>query len=220
MITSLINTNIPPLKESDFVSKALAWMDEFKVSHLPVIDVNGKLIGNISESELIDSNTPDAPLISLKILLDRSYVMSHLHYLDALKIFSKSNLTVLPVMDKNEVFEGVITAHTVLRSLQNISLVREKGAILSIFLHEKDYTMTQIANIVESSDAKILGSYILSSPETTEIEVVLRLNRYEIRDILQTFERYNYKVKALLDDKGYDDDMQDRLKHFMNYLNI
>lgn len=220
MITSLINTNIPPLKESDLVSKALAWMDEFKVSHLPVIDVNGKLIGNISESELIDSNTPKEPLNSLKILLDRSYVMNHQHYLDALKIFSKSNLTVLPVMDKNEVFEGVITAHTVLRSLQDISLVREKGAIISIFLHEKDYTMTQIANIVESSDAKILGSYVLSSPETKEIEVVLRLNRYEIRDVLQTFERFNYKVKALLDDKGYDDDIQDRYNHFMNYLNI
>lgn len=220
MITSLINTNIPPLKESDLVSKALSWMDEFKVSHLPVIDAQGKLIGNISESELIDSNTPDKPLDSLKILLDRSYVMSHLHYLDALKIFSKSNLTVLPVMDKNEVFEGVITAHTVLRSLQNLSLVKEKGAIVSIFLHEKDYTMTQISNIVESSDAKILGSYVLSSPETTEIEVVLRLNRYEIRDVLQTFERYNYKVKALLDDKGYDDDIQDRYNHFMNYLNI
>jgi acetoin utilization protein AcuB len=220
LITSLINTNIPPLKESDLVSKALSWMDEFKVSHLPVIDAQGKLIGNISESELIDSNTPDKPLDSLKILLDRSYVMSHLHYLDALKIFSKSNLTVLPVMDKNEVFEGVITAHTVLRSLQNLSLVKEKGAIVSIFLHEKDYTMTQISNIVESSDAKILGSYVLSSPETTEIEVVLRLNRYEIRDVLQTFERYNYKVKALLDDKGYDDDIQDRYNHFMNYLNI
>lgn len=220
MIQSIINTNIPPLHFGDTVSKALAWMDEFKVSHLPIIDEHGKLIGNISESELIDSNSPDSALESLKILFNRTYILSHQHYLDAIKVFAQSKLTLIPVMNDAEVFEGVISAQTVLLSLEQISLVKESGAIISVFLHDKDYTMTQIANIIESNDAKILGSYILNSSESSEIEVVLKLNRYEIRDILQTFERYQYKVKGLLDDKGYSDDLHNRFNEFMNYLKI
>lgn len=221
MIASLININIPPLHPNDTVAKALSWMDEFKVSHLPLIDKNGKLIGNISEAELIDSNAPEKTIGSLKLVLDRSYISNHQHYLDVLKIFSKSNLTVIPVIDKDEMFEGTISCLSVVQSLKEISMINEKGAIIALYLHEKDYMMTQIANIIETNNAKILGSYIVSSPDSAEIEVVLKINRSDIRDIIQTFERYQYKVNVMLDDKeGYQDDMHDRFNQFMNYLNI
>lgn len=100
-------------------------------------------------------------------------------------------------------------------------MIKEKGAIISIYLHEKDYMMTQIANIIETNNAKILGSYILSTPEIlAEIEVVIKINRSDIRDIIQTFERYEYKVNVMLDNDGFQDDMHDRFNQFMNYLNI
>lgn len=102
LIASLININIPPLHPTDTVAKALSWMDQFKVSHLPLVDQSGKLIGNISEAELIDSNVAEKTIGSLKLVLDRSYISNHQHYLDVLKIFSKSNLTVIPVMDKSK----------------------------------------------------------------------------------------------------------------------
>jgi len=40
----LITDEIPPLKHTDTGEKALQWMDEFKVSHLPVLK-NGNFVG-------------------------------------------------------------------------------------------------------------------------------------------------------------------------------
>jgi len=49
----LITDEIPPLTHTDSGEKALRWMDEFKVSHLPVLK-NGNFVGVLSESDILD----------------------------------------------------------------------------------------------------------------------------------------------------------------------
>ena len=49
----LITDEIPPLTHADTGEVALRWMDEFKVSHLPVLK-NGNFVGLISESDILD----------------------------------------------------------------------------------------------------------------------------------------------------------------------
>ena len=79
----------------------------------------------------------------------------------------------------------------------------------------------EIAQIVESNDAKILSLYITSFPDSTKLEVTIKVNRMEIGAILQTFDRYNYVIKATWSQEdAYSEGLQDRFDALMNYLSI
>ena len=80
--------------------------------------------------------------------------------------------------------------------------------------------MVEIAQIVESNDAKILSSYIMSSVDSTTIEVTLKINKIELDSIIRTFERYDYTIKASFQKSGNDTDLQFRYDALMNYLNL
>ncbi len=220
MINLLINNNIPPLHKTDTVSKALKWMDEFKISDLPLIDEHGKLIGNISESFLMDSNNLEISVSELKNPLDRTFLFDTQHYIDFVRIFSTSKLSVIPVIDKQEVFVGCISAGSLVKSLHELSIFKEQGSIISLKIFEKDYMLTQIANIIEGNEAKILGMYLLTNPDSQEIEVVLKINKNDLSGIIQTFDRYNYKISGTTSNHEYQDSLKNRFDEFMNYLNL
>jgi hypothetical protein len=87
-------------------------------------------------------------------------------------------------------------------------------------LNQNDYALSEIAQIVETNDAKILSLYITSIPDSTMIELTLKINRMDIQPILQTFTRYEYTIKASFAEAEYYDDLLDRYNSLMNYLNI
>ena len=49
----LLSNTIPPLKVSDNSEKAMLWMYEFHLSHLPVIK-GKKYLGLISEEQILE----------------------------------------------------------------------------------------------------------------------------------------------------------------------
>jgi hypothetical protein len=83
-----------------------------------------------------------------------------------------------------------------------------------------DYSMSEIAQIVETNNRKILNSFVNSFDDSTKIEVTIKLNTVDIDPVLQTFMRYNYQVKATYTEKDLNDNLSDRYNSLMNYLNI
>ena len=83
-----------------------------------------------------------------------------------------------------------------------------------------DYSLTQIAQIIEGNDGKVLSCYLRPLTDSTKIEVTLKLNKEDLSAILQTFYRYNYTVKASYHQSEFSDDMKNRFDSFMNYINI
>jgi hypothetical protein len=104
--------------------------------------------------------------------------------------------------------------------LAGLSAVMEQGGIIELEINKNDYSLTQIASIVEGNDSKILSCYVSSLPDTTKILVTLKLNRDDLSRVLQTFYRYNYEVKASYHQAGYEDDLKHRFDEFIKYLNV
>ena len=76
----------------------------------------------------------------------------------------------------------------------------------------------KIAQIVESNNGKILSSYIMSSPDSTKLEVALKINDSELTRIIRTFERYDYTIKASFQNSEEEDDIRERYESLMNFL--
>lgn len=215
----LITDEIPPLKTSDTGLMVINWMDEFKVSHLPIVN-NHEYLGLISDTDILDLNITDEEIGKHKLSLIRPFVKENQHVYEVIKMFSNMKLTVLPVLDENENYLGLIPLTSLLQQFSILAATREPGGIIVLEMNELDYSLSQIAQIVEGNDGKILSCYLNSLPESTRIEVTVKVNKTDISGILQTFNRYNYTVKASFHQSEFSDDMKNRFDSFMNYINI
>jgi len=215
----LITEEIPPLTHLDTGEKALNWMEEFKVSHLPVLK-SGNFVGVVSESNILDKMEIDKTLDELFQHLPRPYASSVDHIYQVLSRIAEHKLSMIPILDENEQYLGCTTVHHLLTLIANTGSIKAHGGIIVLEMASTDYSMAQIAQIVESNDAKILSSYIMSSVDSTNIEVTLKINLFELDRIIRTFERYDYKIKASFQKSTDDDDLQFRYDALMKYLNF
>ena len=215
----LISEDIPPLKTSDTGERALTWMDEFRVSHLPIVN-NVDFLGLISESDILDFNSSSEPIGGHSLNLSRPYVFDYQHTYDVLKVMSSLKLSVIPVLNDKEQYLGLIHLSTLLQHFAEMASMKDSGGLLVLELNSHDYSLSEIARIVESNDAKILSSYISSQIDSTKLEVTIKINRTDLSAIIQTFNRYNYTIKASFHQSEYVDDLKDRFDSFMSFLNI
>lgn len=215
----LITDEIPPLTHLDTGEKALVWMDEFKVSHLPVLK-NGNFVGVLSESDILDKMDLDQTLDVLFDHLPRPFVWASQHIYEVLAAVSEYKISVVPILDSNEKYLGCTTIHQLMQLIANTGSIKDRGGIIVLEMNQIDYSMAQIAQIVESNNAKILSSYIMSTTDSTKIEVTLKINEVDLDRILRTFERYDYVIKASFQKSDYEEDLQFRYEALMNYLKM
>jgi len=215
----LVENAIIPLKTSDTGARVLQWMDEYKVSHLPIVN-NEEFLGLITESDIAACINPDEPIGNCALSVSNAYVNQKQHIYDVVKIVSLMGLSLLPVVDDEKRYLGVITLSNLIHKFSNISAINNPGGIIVLELNVNDYTMEEIAHIVESNDAKILSSYVTSHQDSTKLDVTLKINKMDVGGILQTFSRYNYTVKASFYEADLFDDLYDRYESLMKFLDI
>ncbi|MDP4186925.1 MAG: CBS domain-containing protein [Bacteroidota bacterium] len=216
----LISDIIPSLRTSDTGMKALFWMDVFRVSHLPI--VNEKVfLGLISDADIYDLNMFEEPIGNHNLSLFSPFVEYDQHIYDVIELVAKLKLSLVPVLDKRKNYMGVITLSDLVQHFANVASLKDPGGLLVLDLNVNDYSLTEIAQIVEGNDAKILGLYITSPQNSTRLELTLKINKADLSPIIQTFNRYNYVIKASFMDEDKLDALYDkRYEEFIKYLNI
>jgi acetoin utilization protein AcuB len=216
----LISDVVPALKTSDSGQRALYWMDIFRISHLPIVN-NEDFLGLISDKDIYDNNMAEEPIGNHSLSLFSPYVTGGQHVYEIMEVASELQLTVIPVLNDEKKYQGVITLTDLLHYFANVSALKQPGGIIVLELNLNDYSMSQISQIVESNDAKILSSYITSSPNSTKMEVTLKINRKDLSSIMQTFMRYDYIIKAsFMDENDLNSLYENRYDSFMKYLSI
>ncbi|HNV51742.1 MAG TPA: CBS domain-containing protein [Tenuifilaceae bacterium] len=216
----MISDVIPALKTSDTGITALNWMDIFKVSHLPIVN-DEEFLGLISENDIYDLNMPEEPLGNHQLSLLRPYVTEEQHVFEVMEVLSRLKLSLVPVLDSSKNYLGVITLMELLQYFAEISAMRHKGGIVVLEMNSNDFSMSQISQIVEGNDAKILAAFITTHPNSTQMELTLKLNVTDLTSIKQTFNRYDYNiVGAFMKQDDEADLMNDRLNFLFRFLDI
>lgn len=220
LAVELLSEIVPAVHPNDTTQEALNWMDVFKVSHLPVVDGDNYL-GLISDADIFDLNSPNSIVTDQNITLQRPFVKSKQHIYEVINAVSKYRITVIPVIDKDEKFLGVITINDLAHEFSQLMSSDNLGGIIVLELKENDYSLSEIAQIVESNDNKILSLYVRSFPGKPHIHVTIKLNTTNLAAVLQTFERYSYKIAAVYSDsEDLDFLMRDRLDSFFKFISI
>jgi CBS domain-containing protein len=215
----LMSDVVPVLKTSDTGVQALSWMDVFRISHLPIVNERD-FLGLISDKDIYNLNSAEEPIGNHHLSLFSPYVYEDQHIYEVIEITSRLDLTLIPVLDSRKHYRGLITLTDLVKVFADLSALKHPGGILVLEVNEGDYSLTQISQIVESNDAKILSLYISSPKDTTRMNVTLKINKNDLTSIIRTFERYEYDITAsYLKDDEEETLIEERYDLFMRFLN-
>ena len=215
----LIQDDIPLLNLSDDISKATTFFNHYKLHQIPVFE-ESKLLGLIDE-EVVLNALPKSEIKDLKKHFRKEKVLSEKNLFDVLHFFRQGNLSVLPVVDKDNNYLGCIHERILLQKICEILKVENPGGIIHLQIRIIDYSLAQIAQIVEGNGAKILSLLSLPNSSNTKLmEILIKINQQELSGIIQTFQRYEYKIIASFHKNIHKEGLNDRLESLFRYLNI
>jgi len=215
----LITDSVPPVHTSDSIQKVMDRMSEFRVRQLPIVNEE-QFLGLVSEDDLVEELDYQVPIGSLALSLVNPYVLEDQHIYDVIRLFYEQRLTVVPVLDAKSNYLGLIPIEAMNEYFANLTSVEQPGGIIVLEIGNKNNSLAHMAQIVESDNAQILSSYIRAFPDSTKLEVTLKINKKDISTIIATFMRYEYDVKATFNSTDENDNTRDRYDSLMNYLNL
>jgi CBS domain-containing protein len=217
---NLISDSLPSVSSTENGKKALNSMDIYRVSHIPVVD-DSKYLGLVSDKLIYDLNLLD---VSIKTQLDKlntSHVHKEQHIFEIAILMYKLKLSVLPVLDDDHYYLGAITLYDLARRFAKLFSLEEIGGVIILEMNVNNYSLSEISQIVESNDCKILSSFTDRKHGTNVIDVILKLDKEDLSPLIQAFMRYDYNVKAVYLDKSEIKDLyKDRFDLFMKFMNI
>ncbi len=214
----LLSNLVMPLKPTDTCSLALNWMEDLGVVHLPVTD-NDNYLGLVKNSDIYSREDIDEPLNVSKIPLHRFYVQTDAHFFDVLRLADAEKLSVVPVLDHHNHYKGSITQSEIIQAMANFTSVTQPGGILVLEISAQQYSLSEISRIIEANDAKILHAAVTSSPDSTQLEVTIKVSVMDLSSIIQTLNRYDYIIKAsFAEESQYDSLLSERFESLMRFL--
>lgn len=100
-------------------------------------------------------------------------------------------------------------------------LETEQACVIQLEMGAYDYSLSEMARIVEENDAKILGLTVDDIPEDPgRILVTMLVNKPDCGAILQSFYRYHYNIVNTFSTPDENNDLRDRYSLLMRYLNV
>jgi len=214
----LISNLVLPLIPDDTVAQALSMMSVYHLRHLPVVS-NGILLGVLSEEDATNHH-PDTKVRDVKVNNIYTFVNVRDHIFEVLSKLAENRMTVVPVVDDDEKFVGLITQEDLLQYYASSYSFKEPGSILVIETTRRGYSLSEIARIVELENASVLATFITEVPESEAVLLTLKLNKRDVNSVISSLERYEYRIKASFAEDEYLDDLKDRYDQLMNYLNV
>jgi len=213
----ILSDTIYPAKNSDTLVTLLDRMHEYHVMQLPLVKHN-QLLGLVNENDVAAFLKDKKKTAELPHEMVFAYETQHIY--DVIRLFHIHQLDVLPVLDPKHQYAGVITLHDLMNTLTVLTSSDEPGGIIVLEVNNRDNSLAHIAQIVESDNAQIMSSYVRTFPDSTRMEITIKLNRTDIASIVAAFLRYDYTVLATFNDARVYDSSQERYEQLMNYLNM
>lgn len=220
-LKDLISDILPALHPDDTVASALGWTEEYKVSHLPLVDSDGYYCGLVSEENLLDIEYENSPVKVCKLSVPFPYVYQNQPAFDCLSVMSQRKISVLPVLDLKNKYLGVITEREMIKKAAEITASNFEGGIIEISAEPINFSPAQIAAVIEANDMKMAGFYSKLSDDNKKIESVVKINGDDISPVTQRLESLGYTVDAVFGkDPKHDQLMKERFNAFVNYLDV
>lgn len=217
LVNNYISKDFIPPNVNAPVGSAVNLLRDFNLTHIPVFE-GLNFVGNISK-ETIEEFPADEKLTAVKDYAEYFYITENASLFDAVQNFHNHSANILPVINEEKHYLGSLMMEDVISALSVMPFIVEPGAIMTVEVSQKQFSISEISKIVESNNARITGLFV-TSYENDKVRITIKLASENLSSVSETFERFGYRVvhKFYSDEK--EDLMRDRFGQLMKYLDI
>ncbi len=216
-ITEYITNDLKAIDSFDSIAAVQNFFNDLHFSHFPVLE-EGVYIGSIA-AEDIETFDSDKKIVDYRFTLEGFFTKTDTIWLDVLEVFAKNHTNLVPVLDENNSYVGYYEIEDIMKFFHETPFLQEPGGIIVVRKGVLDYSMSQIIQIVESNNGKLLGLFI-SEATTDSVEITLKITLGAMNEIIQTFRRYNYEIISEHQEDNYINNLKERSDYLDKYLNI
>lgn len=215
-VASLLSP-LDPLATTDTVGEALVELATAHLAHLPVLDPTDRLDSVVTEAALRAYPDPEAPIGAL-VAGEPVAIRPDTHVFDAAHLLRQHGLSMLPVVDEEGVYEGLVVRQDVFAQLAHMLATEEPGAIVVLDAARDNFSLGQVAQIIEQNGVRILSVSTEDDPGAGRVQVTLKLNVSDTARVRHVMAHHDYRVTAVFDEA--EDDLEERAAAFLRYLNV
>lgn len=216
-IQNHILTTLPVFELNDSISKVIDFFVETTYSHVAVSE-NNIFIGLLSENDLACFESHQK-IEQFRYDLESFFVTAETSWLDVLEKFARNEANILPILDEDSLVKGYYDLNHVVSEFIGTPFFTEPGGILVVSKGIKDYSFSEVAQIVESNNTKVLGAFI-SDSQNDVVHITLKIGASNLNEVTQTFRRYNYNIEFGNTDDQFLEDLKQRSDYLDKYLNV
>lgn len=217
-LASYLLNDIKPVKSNSKASDLMLLFNQLTFSHIPIKDDKGVFLGSFSETD-VHCFESDMPLSEFRYALENFYVRDNTMWLDVLEAFAKNTTNVMPVLNSKNVYLGYYELKDIIGLFNETPFFFEAGNVLVVEKGINDYSFSEISQIVESNDGKLLGAFV-SKINTDIVQVTIKIGNTGLNNIIQTFRRYSYHIISGHEEDSYIESLKDRSDYLNKYLNM
>ena len=217
-LSNYIINDIKPLKVTDKIGDMQGLFNQLTYSHIPVKNDYDVYLGCMSET---DAHCFDGGKIINEYThaIEGFFVRETTNWLDILEAFAMNSTNIMPVLSPQNTYLGYYELNDIISLFNETPFFSEAGGILIVEKGLVDYSFSEISQIVESNDGKLLGAFI-SKIENDIVQITLKIGNTGLNDIMQTFRRYSYNVVSGHEEDSYLQSLKDRSEYLNKYLNM
>ncbi|MGS2762156.1 CBS domain-containing protein [Sinomicrobium sp. M5D2P9] len=216
-INSFINYDVSPVSPGDTVKQVQELFFELTNTHLPVVK-DEHLVGNISEEDIAGFDQ-EKKVSDYSYALDIFFVHENTNWLEVLEAFARNNANIMPVLNEEGKYLGYYELTDIMGLFRETPFFNEPGGILIVEKGSADFTFSEISQIVESDNGKLLGAFI-SRNEGDMAQVTLKVGNTGLNSIMQSFRRYGYNIILGNEDDMYMENLKERSNYLRKFLNM
>lgn len=216
--TPYILNDVEAFSLENTIGEAKQLFEETSYSHFPILK-NKQLIGLISEESIKEIEENEKEIGYFQYLFSLFHIEKNNNLLEVLGAFASNNTNLIPVIIENNEYIGYYEINDILQLINDTPFLKSEGVVVLLEKEIRDYSFSEICQIVESNNAKIVGLFVSESNATT-VKITIKINSKEINEILQSFRRYNYNVLSTHKEDFFIEDLKDRSNYLQKYLNI
>ena len=120
--------------------------------------------------------------------------------------------------DENQVL-GYYDLNDIVGVFIDTPFFTEPGGVLVLTKSAKDYSFSEIAQIVESNNTKLLGAFI-TDIRNDIVEITIKISTGNFSEVVHTFRRYNYNILFGNKDDQFIENLKERSDYLDKYLNV
>lgn len=216
-ITDYITNDYKAIDSQQTIADVQDFFLDVPYSHFSVLN-EGIYIGSIAADDVETFDT-DKKVADYKYTLEGFFARKNMIWLDVLEVFAKNHTNIVPVLDEENSYLGYYELEDIVKFFHETPFLKEQGGIIVVKKSLIDYSMSQISQIVESNNGKLLGLFV-SEADVESVQITIKIALGSMNDIIQTFRRYNYEIVSEHHEDNYLNSLKERSDYLDKYLNI